>query len=716
MTATGLIIGRNFDIKDSSQDIDDYTLKETLGKGTFGKVKLGIHNASGEKVAIKILEKEKIVDFADVQRVNREISILKIVHHPNIVQLYEIIETKQEIYMITEYAEGGELFDYIVKHKRLKEPEAKVFFKQILAGVDYIHKLNIVHRDLKPENLLLDKKNSIKIVDFGLSNKHAPGQLLQTACGSPCYAAPEMIAGKKYHGSTVDVWSCGVILYAMVCGYLPFEDPNTIYLYKKILHGEYSVPSHLSSEVKDLIKNILKTDPRTRYTIRDIMKHPWMRVNDYAILEINLKTINQRVLSMLSSYGVDETKAKSAIEENKHNKMTTLYYLLLQKISRVEEGRKSADFAKEKKLSDENVQVEPPKQICPPKRLFDNKYQGRNGRKAGTPDDLLRKIRAHITGAIHRVNNGSTGEDSFSFDKSSFYAERMKQHIMKNKAKAKMGISVGEPERKSIDTKDSGFTSTRVYIKTTNDKKSPHSIPQARSPINGKGNKCISIENKAIPHKHTNTLNTAYQKYLKTAKLAINHGIHPSLGNDKLGKSREETSSERQVVHSKSPRPLSSLNSKLERYNGRNHLQQQARTFRNSAFIRGELKSILETKAVSSRSNSKRARDSSAKQQKSPKLEKPRTYKGAFSLSCTSTRPPTDIMKDVTNSLNLSNVQYKRMSRYLVIAEKEYVRLKLEVMQMEDIDTMHIVKFKKISGNQRDYTNLCTKLLRLMKL
>lgn len=717
MSTAGSIISRNFHIKGSSQDIDDYTLKETLGKGTFGKVKLAIHNASGEKVAIKILEKDKIVDLADVQRVNREISILKIVHHSNIVQLYEIIETKQEIYMITEYAEGGELFDYIVKHKRLKEREAKVFFKQILSGVDYIHKLNIVHRDLKPENLLLDKKNCIKIVDFGLSNKHAAGQLLQTACGSPCYAAPEMIAGKKYHGPTVDVWSCGVILYAMVCGYLPFEDPNTICLYKKILHGDYSVPGHLSSEVKDLLKNILKTDPRARYTIRDVMRHPWMEVSDYAILEISVKAINERVLGMLESYGMVVAKARKAIEENKHNKMTTLYYLLLQKASRAEDGRKSADFTKDQKLNkdDENVQAEPPRQICLPKRLFDNRYEGRNGRKAGTPDDLLRRIRAHITGAIHRNCNASAGDDSFSFDKSSFYAERMKQHIVKSKEKTKAGVSFEESEKKSVDTKESVFTSMRVQLKK-DDKKSPHSIAHTRSPISTQVNKTVLIENKA-PHKHTNTLNTAYQKYLKTAKLAVNHGLHPSLANDKLGKSREENSSERQAPHSKSPKPLSSLNTKIEQFNGRNCFPQQPKNFRNSTFIKGELKSILETKVVSSRSQSKRARDLSAKQRsKSPKEEKPRVHRGAFSLACTSARAAAEIMRDLAAALALCNVQYKRMSRYLVIGEKECVRLKLEVMQMEEVESMHVVKFKKISGNHKDYTGLCNRLLRLMKL
>ena len=190
--------------------IGHYILDRTIGEGTFGKVKLGTHKLTQEKVAIKILEKERIKDIADVERVAREIHILKLIRHPNIIQLYEviirqIIETQKHLFLIMEYASGGELFDYIVSKSRIDSLEACKFFQQIISGVEYIHKLGVVHRDLKPENLLLDCNKNIKIVDFGLSNTYKAGELLQTACGSPCYAAPEMIAGKKYVGSRVDL-------------------------------------------------------------------------------------------------------------------------------------------------------------------------------------------------------------------------------------------------------------------------------------------------------------------------------------------------------------------------------------------------------------------------------------------------------------------------------------------------------------------------------
>jgi len=205
----------------------------------------------------------------DFDRIAREIQILKKSRHSKIIQLYQIIELENELYLIMEHANAGELFDYIVRHDRVSDVNAANFFEQLLGGIDHLHKYGVCHRDLKPENILLEKgTNNLKIIDFGLSNLYKPpDEKLYTACGSPCYAAPEMIAGHPYSGLKIDIWSCGVILYAMLCGYLPFEDPNTEKLYKKILDCEYSFPSDISEDGKDLIKKILNTKPEERYTL-----------------------------------------------------------------------------------------------------------------------------------------------------------------------------------------------------------------------------------------------------------------------------------------------------------------------------------------------------------------------------------------------------------------------------------------------------------------
>lgn len=175
-------------------------------------------------MAVKVLEKSRIKDKKDVERISREIKILKQLHHPNVVQIYEIIETEKDLYLVMEFVSSGELFDIIVQNQRLSEKQACKYFQELISGIKYIHELGICHRDLKPENLLVDYDKSLKIVDFGLSNLYEKGGMLKTACGSPCYAAPEMIAGNRYNGLMSDLWSCGVVLYAMLCGFLPFED------------------------------------------------------------------------------------------------------------------------------------------------------------------------------------------------------------------------------------------------------------------------------------------------------------------------------------------------------------------------------------------------------------------------------------------------------------------------------------------------------------
>ena len=233
------------------------------------------------------------------------------------------------------------LFDYIVSNNRIRENEASRFFQQIIDGIEYIHRLNIVHRDLKPENLLLDEKINIKIVDFGLSNLYKENQLLKTACGSPCYAAPEMIAGKKYKPLNVDIWSSGVIMFALICGYLPFDDNDTQALYRKILRGEYTLPAFVSKAASDLLKRVLCTDPETRYTLKQIKEHPWfnfykgyVNIPKGLIVGFHMIPIDQVVMQGVVSLGFDKDTVEQSITSNRHNKVTTIYYLMLIKLLR----------------------------------------------------------------------------------------------------------------------------------------------------------------------------------------------------------------------------------------------------------------------------------------------------------------------------------------------------------------------------------------------
>ena len=264
----------NIDYK--SNYIGEYIINQTLGIGTFSKVKLGINKYTKEKVAIKLLEKNKKTEKSDLERIFREMSIVKTLNHPNIVKTHEIFDNEKYYFMIMDYCPGGELFDYIVKKIRLNEEESSFFFYQIINAVEYIHSKGIVHRDLKPENLLLNDKNKLKIIDFGLSNYFFPDSeknLLKTPCGSPCYAAPEMVSGNNYNGFKTDIWAIGIILYAMLCGYLPFEDSDNEILFQKILECDLEFPDFLSNLSIDIITKILNVDSDKRYTIQDIKKH-----------------------------------------------------------------------------------------------------------------------------------------------------------------------------------------------------------------------------------------------------------------------------------------------------------------------------------------------------------------------------------------------------------------------------------------------------------
>jgi len=256
--------------------------------------------------------------------------------HHNIIQIYSVIENPTTIFLIMEYASGGELYDYIVLKKRLSDFEACKFFHQIINGVEYIHKVGVVHRDLKPENLLLDHRNNVKIVDFGLSNIYKNGLNFRTPCGSPCYAAPEMIQGKIYNGMQVDIWSVGVILYAMLCGFLPFDDPDNDVLYQKIIEGKFNLPNFLSDNAKDLLKNILNTDPDKRYTLRQIRSHPWFNfipvmINEGLLVNVINIPVDEYILEKMILYGFNKDETRQNLLCNKHNNATTTYYLIMKR-------------------------------------------------------------------------------------------------------------------------------------------------------------------------------------------------------------------------------------------------------------------------------------------------------------------------------------------------------------------------------------------------
>ncbi|XP_064236049.1 maternal embryonic leucine zipper kinase isoform X5 [Aotus nancymaae] len=268
-------------MKDYDELLKYYELHETIGTGGFAKVKLACHILTGEMVAIKIMDKNTL--GSDLPRIKAEINALKNLRHQHICQLYHVLETANKIFMVLEYCPGGELFDYIISQDRLSEEETRVVFRQIVSAIAYVHSQGYAHRDLKPENLLFDEYHKLKLIDFGLCAKPKQGNKdchLQTCCGSLAYAAPELIQGKSYLGSEADVWSMGILLYVLMCGFLPFDDDNIMTLYKKIMRGKYDVPKWLSPSSILLLQQMLQVDPKKRISLKNLLNHPWI-MQDY---------------------------------------------------------------------------------------------------------------------------------------------------------------------------------------------------------------------------------------------------------------------------------------------------------------------------------------------------------------------------------------------------------------------------------------------------
>ncbi|KAI8570109.1 hypothetical protein RHMOL_Rhmol01G0008100 [Rhododendron molle] len=252
-----------------TNSIGKYQLIRTIGEGMFAKVKLAVNTDNGQYVAIKIIDKQMVVKRNLMYQVKREIRTMKVLNHPNIVKIHEVIGTKTKIYMVMDYVSGGQLSDKMLYVKRFDEREARKHFQLLIDAVDYCHSRGVYHRDLKPENLLLDRNGNLKVSDFGLSVLRKPGDLLSTACGSPSYVAPELITNKGYEGAAVDIWSCGVILFELLAGFLPFDDRSLVNLYLKILRAEYTFPEWFTESHKKLISRMLDPNPRTvvLYTI-----------------------------------------------------------------------------------------------------------------------------------------------------------------------------------------------------------------------------------------------------------------------------------------------------------------------------------------------------------------------------------------------------------------------------------------------------------------
>ncbi|XP_076322446.1 uncharacterized protein LOC143231720 [Tachypleus tridentatus] len=334
-----------------------YDLGGTIGRGHFAVVKLAKHVFTGEKVAVKVIDKTKLDEISRTH-LFQEVRCMKLVQHPNVVRLYEVIDTQTKLYLILELGDGGDMYDYIMKHdKGVDEETARKFFRQIVRAISYCHRLHVVHRDLKPENVIFfEKLGMVKLTDFGFSNRYYPGQKLKTSCGSLAYSAPEILLGDSYDAPKVDVWSLGVILYMIVSGHAPFQEANDSETLIMIMDCNYTVPSHVSKECCNLIESMLIRDPEKRATLEEVAGNKWLNAGDTMQLADYLPLISRECLSeedhgyIIQKLVNGSIAAKEdiidSLQKNEYNHITATYFLLAERKLRVQREKKAQILSK----------------------------------------------------------------------------------------------------------------------------------------------------------------------------------------------------------------------------------------------------------------------------------------------------------------------------------------------------------------------------------
>ncbi|KAI9453420.1 kinase-like domain-containing protein [Lactarius psammicola] len=414
-------LARKLRKEDDPKVIGLWKIGRTIGKGRIGRVRIARHSKTGQYAAIKIVSKTALVNSrrsiqgleeqADriLLGIEREIVIMKLIDHPNIMRLYDVWETSTELYLILEYVEGGELFDYLCKRGRLSTSEALGYFQQIIAAINYCHRFNIAHRDLKPENLLLDHDKNIKVADFGMAawQMNNTSGLLRTACGSPHYAAPEVIEGRAYNGSSSDIWSCGVILFALLAGRLPFDDEDLHTLLEKVKIGSYDMPQAMDKRAQDLIARMLEKDVRKRITIEQILAHPFFTMHPPKIPMLvppslgtiarpieNRADIDPDILANLRTlwHGSPEEEIIRKLTNNEQTWEKGVYYLLQQyRIKHLEDYDEKVEelylqASRGRKRASVTLPV-PDQSSIPPRASPPTPRRARGGASPGSPSD-----------------------------------------------------------------------------------------------------------------------------------------------------------------------------------------------------------------------------------------------------------------------------------------------------------------------------------------
>ena len=511
-----MTFNKKYDIDTSFlKQIGNYKIGAEIGAGAFGKVVLGKHTLTNETVAIKILDKMMLNQTPeDYELVRQEISILKIVKHKYIVQLYEILQTPQHIFLIMEYCEGKDLMDYILAKNRLSEFESLKFFQQLINALFYLHSQNISHRDVKIDNMLLDRNRDLKLVDFGLSTKYSDDTLLDQPCGTVVYAAPEVLEGNEYHGMLADVWSSGIVLFGMCSGYLPFCDNDDEVNKKHVIEGKIELPEFFSPMLKDLLKHMLDVNPLKRYTLQDIREHAWFNMYETnlipgIIIGYNMIPVDENILNLCVAYGANRDEVEYSVRNNKYNEGSALYYLLVRKIAK--KGFESisdlnSDAFIDFILDDYNL-INKNKNIS-----GDNIFRSHSMVSSHTNNDSERHIEGTSSMSSNYNNKESIAQSNRDLGAPPGFLENVNLTAAKRKKeiryvkKINKNLISKKNNKKSVDKK----TNNKLHINNASSKKNKNNMYQSMKKIHEKKNS--EIKNSSNYGKISSNVNTPSNK------------------------------------------------------------------------------------------------------------------------------------------------------------------------------------------------------------